>query len=144
MTGNARMSIRRVFDSWALIALLQDEPSASKVEEFLAEGHERESWIGLTTVNLGEVWYIIARRLSEDRAEEIVERIRQLGLDLHDVDWELAREAARLKSRHRLSCADCFAAALAKQRDAELVTGDPEFRQLEKEIRIRWLRPARQ
>jgi hypothetical protein len=28
---------------------------------------------------------------------------------------------------------------LAKERKAELVTGDPEFRVLEKEIKIRWL-----
>jgi hypothetical protein len=38
------------------------------------------------------------------------------------------------------ACADCFAAALAKIRKVELVTGDPEFKELEKEIKIVWLR----
>jgi len=55
------------------------------------------------------------------------------------VDLELARRAARFKSRNRMSYADCFAAALAKTRRAELVTGDPEFKQVEGEIRIHWL-----
>ena len=32
------------------------------------------------------------------------------------------------------------AAALAKERRAELVTGDPEFKPLQKEIKINWLK----
>ncbi len=31
-------------------------------------------------------------------------------------------------------------AALAKEKKAELITGDPEFKPLEKEIRIDWLK----
>jgi predicted nucleic acid-binding protein len=39
-----------------------------------------------------------------------------------------------------MSYADCFAAALAKTRDAELVTGDLEFKVVEKELKkIKWL-----
>jgi predicted nucleic acid-binding protein len=48
--------------------------------------------------------------------------------------------AADFKARHRLSLADAFAAALAKELKAELVTGDPEFKTLEKELKIHWLR----
>jgi hypothetical protein len=38
------------------------------------------------------------------------------------------------------SATGCFAAALAKQRRAELVTGDPEFGKLEDEIAVHWLK----
>jgi predicted nucleic acid-binding protein len=38
-----------------------------------------------------------------------------------------------------MSYADCFAAALAKLKKAELVTGDKEFRQVEGELKILWL-----
>jgi hypothetical protein len=38
-----------------------------------------------------------------------------------------------------MSNGDCFAAALAKLRRAELVIGDEAFRQVEKEIKIRWI-----
>jgi predicted nucleic acid-binding protein len=44
------------------------------------------------------------------------------------------------RSCHTISCADCFAAALAKTRKAELVTGVPEFKQVEGEIKIGWLK----
>ena len=47
--------------------------------------------------------------------------------------------ATVFKARHRLSLADALAAALAKEKKAELVTGDPEFKALEKEIKIAWL-----
>ena len=33
-----------------------------------------------------------------------------------------------------------LAAALAKEKKPELVTGDPEFKALEKEIKIHWLK----
>jgi predicted nucleic acid-binding protein len=38
-----------------------------------------------------------------------------------------------------MSYADCYAAALAKARKADLVTGDKEFKPLEVEIRIQWV-----
>jgi len=55
-------------------------------------------------------------------------------------DLTLARQAATYKATRKLSYADCFAAALAKARNAELVTGDPEFKALEKEIKVTWLK----
>ena len=33
-----------------------------------------------------------------------------------------------------------FSLGLAKERKTELVTGDPEFKSLEKEIKIHWLK----
>ena len=50
-----------------------------------------------------------------------------------------ARRAAELKAKKKMSYADCFAAALAKLRKAELVTGDKEFRQVAGEVKILWI-----
>ncbi len=52
----------------------------------------------------------------------------------------LADTAADFKARFKLSLADAFAAALAREKKAELATGDPEFRLLEQEIKIHWLK----
>lgn len=52
----------------------------------------------------------------------------------------LAALAADFKARFKLSLADAFAAALPKSRKAELLTGDPEFKPLEKESNIHWLK----
>jgi predicted nucleic acid-binding protein len=55
------------------------------------------------------------------------------------VDQELAEMAGAIKAHRKMSLADCFAAALAKHRKAEVYTGDPEFRAMEGEIRIVWI-----
>jgi uncharacterized protein len=56
-------------------------------------------------------------------------------------DLELVRQAAVFKATRKMSYADCFAAALAKTRNAELVTGDSEFKVVENELKkIRWLK----
>ena len=63
-----------------------------------------------------------------------------LPIEFHAADRELADVAADFKSRFSLNLADAFAAALAKKHKAELVTGDPEFEQVEKEVKIGWLK----
>ena len=128
-----------VFDSWPLIAYLQGEAPTKRVIEILAEAHERGDSLMMSTVNAGEVWYIVAQRNSHDEADNAIELLRNLGIKLIDVDWATTKIAAGYKMRGGISYADCFAAALAKQNKATLVTGDHEFKQLEKEIEIVWL-----
>lgn len=62
------------------------------------------------------------------------------GIRIAPADWALTYQAAQFKSRHRLSYADAFAAALAHARGVELVTGDPEFRTLEAQVKIHCLK----
>jgi ribonuclease VapC len=88
---------------------------------------------------MGEVWYSIARAHSSREADNAVRKVISAGLEMVAADWEMTLQAARIKARYKLAYADCFAAALALSRDAELVTGDPEFRQLKNELNIVWL-----
>ena len=131
-----------VLDSWAIIAYLEDEPAGEKVGDVIADAHEQDVPLLMSVVNVGEVWYIIARESSPADAETSITQLKQLGIDFVEADWHLARDAARYKSKHKMSYADCFAAALTKQKDAVLLTGDPEFKQIEREITVRWLKPA--
>jgi len=128
-----------VLDSWAIMAYLGDETAAEQVADLIADANEEGTPLLMTVVNFGEVWHIIAREMSEANAERSIVEIRQLGIEIVDADWTLTREAAGFKSKHRMSYADCFAAALAKQKKAHLVTGDHEFAQVEQEIQIIWL-----
>ncbi len=43
------------------------------------------------------------------------------------------------KAQYPISFADAFATATAIRMDAELLTGDPEFRRVEQLVKIRWL-----
>lgn len=129
-----------VLDSWAIISYLQDEPSAEKVADMIADAHEEAVPLLMSVVNAGEVWYIIARRTSEADADRSLRQLKQLGIEMVDADWDIAHQAGRFKAKHKMSFADCFAAALAKQKNALLLTGDREFKQVEAEITINWLK----
>ena len=128
-----------VLDSWAVIAYLEGEAAAEKVADHIADAHENEIPMFISVVNAGEVWYIIARETSVSDADRSITELRHLGIDFVDADWSLAHDAGVYKSKHKMSFADCFAAAVAKQNKALLLTGDPEFKQVEQEIAINWL-----
>lgn len=129
-----------VFDSWAVLAYLQGEDAAEHLADVLAEAIQAEAPILMSVVNVGEVWYILAREVSIAEADKSIATLRSWGVEFVPADWTHAKEAALLKSRHKMSYADAFAAALAKARKAELVTGDPEFEQIGDYASIRWLR----
>ena len=128
-----------VLDSWAVIAYLEDEPSAEQVEELIATAHEEQIPIYMSVVNVGEVWYTLAREVSEEEANAGVKMLSDLRILFENVDWELTQEAARFKSQNKMSFADAFAAALAKVKKADLVTGDNEFKPLDGQIKILWV-----
>ena len=128
-----------VLDSWAVIAYLEDEPSAEQVEELIATAHEEQIPIYMSVVNVGEVWYTLAREVSEEEANAGVKMLSDLRIQFENVDWELTQEAARFKSQNKMSFADAFAAALAKVKKADLVTGDNEFKPLDGQIKILWV-----
>lgn len=128
-----------VLDSWAALAYLGDEASAQEVADLITNAHENHIPMVMSVVNAGEVWYILAREISEAQADSAMTDLTGLGIELIDADWPLTRMAGTFKARHKMSYADCFAAALAKDRKSDLVTGDKEFKQVEGEFSIRWL-----
>jgi ribonuclease VapC len=132
----------KVLDSWALIAFFEDEPAAEQVEKLLAQASAEKHKLLLSVVNWGEIYYNTMREVSKEAAEQQARAIATLPIDIVGVgdDLALARQAAIYKATNKMSYADCFGAALAKIKNVEFVTGDPEFKEVEKEIRITWLK----
>jgi len=131
----------KVLDSWALMAFLYDEPAAEEVESLLVKAAAERHTLLLCVVNWGEIYYCIARADGEPAAEQKAALLLTLPIEIVPVtdDLHLVREAAKMKARHRMSYAGCFAAALARLRHAELVTGDPELKEVEGEVKVVWL-----
>jgi predicted nucleic acid-binding protein len=93
----------------------------------------------LSPINLGEIYYIISRREGQDKAQDVVKMLEDLFFEIQPVDPETALSAAKLKIVHGLGYADCFAAALALKEKGDLVTGDKDFKPLERELTIHWI-----
>jgi predicted nucleic acid-binding protein len=129
-----------VLDSFALIAYFRDEAGADKVEALLHTVASRHEPLHMTEVNYAEVQYIVIRSNGLAGWEAVADRLVALPISFHPVTREVADIAARFKAAHPISLADAFAAALAKIKDAELVTGDRDFKAVEKDLKkIRWL-----
>ena len=129
----------RVLDSWAMLAFFQNEPSADQVEKIITEAHANGADLLMSVVNVGELWYSVARTHSAKHADTIIAELRTLKIAFIDADWEVTQLAAQFKAKGRMAYADCFAAAVAKKFKAELVTGDPEFKQVDGEVKILWI-----
>lgn len=133
------MPAAQVLDSYALLALLRDEEGGEAVARLLERAGEIDQPLQMTEANYAEVQYIIRRKDGDAAWEAVARELSAAPIEFQVIDRRLADGAARFKARYRISLADAFAAALAKERKAPLVTGDPEFRLLEKEIKILWL-----
>ncbi len=129
----------RVLDSYSLIVYLEGEAGADKMVEFFRGARDSSRPLLLSVVNWGEVFYITLREAGRQRADQVAHLISTLPIEIVPADLELTQQAAEFKAARKMSYADCFAAALAKLRKAELVTGDREFRQVEEEVKIHWL-----
>jgi len=129
----------RVLDSHSLIAYLENESGADKMIELFQVARDSGKALLLSVVNWGEIYYITLREAGRERAEAVAHLISTLPIQIVPVDLELTKQAAEFKAFKRRSYGDCFAAALAKLRKAELVTGDEEFKQVAAEIRVFWI-----
>lgn len=128
-----------IFDSSALLTYFLGEEGTEEVQKLLKMAIHEDAPLFLSPINLGEIYYIISRREGKERAESIVKMLDELFFEMPPVDVETSLSAARLKAKYGLGYADAFAAVLALGKNGELVTGDKEFKVLEKELTIRWV-----
>ena len=128
------MKKRLVLDSYALIAYLEDEKGAGKVQEVLADGEKGKLTLFMSIVNWAEVYYSMYRAKGEKIAQECLLVIDQLPIKLVDINRGSAFQAAKIKSLHSLALGDCFAAALAGENGCPVLTGDKGFKKLEQKM----------
>lgn len=112
-----------IFDACALIALLCGESGADNLQALLLNP---DAQCLIHAINLCEVAYDAMRRKPDLDLTEWTTDIEAFGLRVHwGVDAGLFADAAALKAHWRkVSLADCFALALARQSGGTLFTSD--------------------
>ena len=131
----------KVVVSWAILSWLLDQSAARQVQTFLDEADAGRLTLLMSWINVGEIYYIVARRLGLESAERFLERTPSLPLQFVLPERTDVIAAAQLKASHKLSYADAFAAALAIREGASVITGDPELRALSDLLDIDWIGP---
>jgi len=131
-----RTTVRRyVLDANALIGFFEGRPGISeKVLRLLDEASRQDKFLFMSAVNWGEVFYTEWRYYGETKAREAEARVLEMPIAVIAVDRERASRAGALKEKHGLGYADAFAAELAIERDAWLVTADPAFAKMGKSL----------
>jgi len=118
---------------------MQDEAGADKVEGLLLQAQREQAPLLLTVINLGEVYYRIARQHGHPSAQGVIRQLKALPVELCPCDEDLALRAARIKADFPMAYADAVAVAAAQREEATVVTGDPEFKKVEHLVPIEWL-----
>jgi predicted nucleic acid-binding protein len=131
-----------LFDSFALLVYLQDEPGASRIEKLLEDAGKEKCRVFMSLINMGELLYITERRGGIVKAQDALALIRQLPIEIVPVEEQLVFAAAHIKANYPLSYADAFVVAVAMEKSASIITGDPEFQSVEALITIEWLELA--
>src|SRR5437667_8474913 len=121
---------KSVLDSFALLAFLFKETGHEKVVALLESASQEDELVGISAPNWAEVRYIVERRKGVNEWNRACLNLLALPIEIYSADQSLAELAGEIKATKKMSLADCFAAALAKQLKAELYTGDPEFHQV--------------
>ena len=129
-----------VFDASGLLGFLQGKPSAGRVSEILKDGVQGRSEVLMSAVNFGEVYGVILRERGPDAAMTAMSAVRPLPIRLMEATPERCLRAAEVKTKYRLYYVDSFAAALAIEHKATLVTSDSDFRKLGHGFPVVWLK----
>ena len=128
-----------ILDSWAVLAYLEEDSGAERVEAILREAEKEACQAYLSLINLGEVLYITEREQGLVKAQAALAAIDQWPVEILPIERETVLEAAHFKAQYPLAYADAFALAAAQSLDGIVVTGDPEFKAVEDLVQVEWL-----
>jgi predicted nucleic acid-binding protein len=136
---SAEQSAHYVLDSFALLAFLQAEPGMARVTEILKEAERGDCRVYLSWINLGEVLYITERAKGLLQARQTLAHVQALPIEMLAATSQAVLDAAHIKATHRLSYADAFAVVAALDKNATVLTNDPEFETVAEMVDVEWL-----
>ncbi|MBI4760052.1 MAG: type II toxin-antitoxin system VapC family toxin [Chloroflexota bacterium] len=128
-----------VLDTFALMAHFGAETGGEKVRDLLIQAEDGKILLAMSLINMGELAYIIGREQGKEKALEALDDLRSFPITFYEATEERILAAAWLKAKYPISYADAFSASLAQELGASLVTGDPEFKAIKKNLSLFWL-----
>ena len=124
-----------VLDANALVRLFRNEPGADRIEQLLIQADKGQTTLHISMVNLAEVLYVASRYFPIEEVRRNIEKIHEL-VEFAVPDERQSLFAGELRHHYKLGLADCFAAALAIEKSATLVTADAEFKKLGRKLKV--------
>jgi len=117
--------MRYIIDACALLAFLNDEEGADKIEYLLNQSAVTDISISMSIINLLEVYYGELRDKGADVAQIVLDIVQHYSIKIiNTVSEQIFREAARLKAAYKMSIADCIGIATAIELSGQFVSSD--------------------
>lgn len=129
-----------ILDAFALIAYLEDEPGAERIDKVFQEVEDNKAHVFLSIINLGEVIYNTERRYGLAKAQDTLALIQRLPIGVLPADNQTVLAAAHIKANYPISYSDAFVVVAAQKLNGTIMTGDPEFQDITELARIEWLK----
>jgi ribonuclease VapC len=124
-----------VLDANAVMRYLSNGSGEEKVAMLIQRAAKGEARLLISVINWGEVLYSLARLAGLNKATADLKALGAI-VESVDADEDQAEAAASLKFRYKMGYADTYAAALAMRTGATLVTADPAFAKLGKQLKV--------
>jgi predicted nucleic acid-binding protein len=128
-----------VLDASAILVLLDNRPSARRIQQLLEEATGLNTTLLASVVNWGEVFYLSWQRHGEQSGRDTLADLSRLPIRVVPVDLPQAVKAGEIKALHGIPYVDSMAASLAALNEATLVTADHDFEKLGRHFPILWL-----
>jgi len=132
--------LREVVDTRFLIEHLYSDQTETRrrTSEKLRELTKRKEGL-LPTIVIGETVQMVCEKIGKEEAEICYLSLIRSGLEIEDLNQNIAKEAGLLKCRHRnIPMGDCIIAATATINSAKVLSDDPHFDAI-KEIKRTWI-----
>lgn len=129
---------RSLLDSSALLAFLTNEPGVEKVKNLLRAARKSQPLL-MNEINVGEVYYVLAKSRSTEHAERFLHTLATLPIESVGNSFADVMEAAKIKALFPISYGDAFVVASAMRFKAVVVTADREFEAVSHLVKIDWL-----
>lgn len=129
----------RVLDSGAILEWIAGRQSAADaVAALLSEAEGDRARLLMSAINAGEVYYCLRKDHSLDLAESWRESSPTMPITFEVPTGPEIWSAAAIKAGFPIAYADAFAAALSHKYACPLMTGDPEFRMVDR-LELDWI-----
>lgn len=124
-----------VLDANAAMRYLSNGLGEERVAALIQRAAKGEARLLISVVNWGEVLYSLAKLAGLSKATADLKALSTV-VESVVADEAQAEMAATLKFRYKMGYADTYAAALALRMSATLVTADPDFAKLGRQLKV--------
>ena len=121
--------MRLVLDTGVIIAFaaMEADKSLDSVEKIFNLTRSKKLDTFISSITIAEIFAYFSKKKDPKKAVEISSFLEEIGVELINVNKEIAKNSGVLKSRYSISFADAIILATCIDKNAHLITYDKEF-----------------